>query len=469
MRIVLDYKATGVFGRAALKFPKIVVAAAGVLLLAACAGSTSLGGDPSTVGVSVPFSMQSGYADSDAIKSEIAKIMSKPVDADAAARLALLASPALHQIYFELRIDDRDIVETLARIPSGEPDLERRFAAAIVGRQSRANAAVDRLNFEQHKIALAGAIVRTGLDVRRLHVDAVSARKFVEMNEELKTASDAAAELTRRMARVGNLPRLNEYRESVSQAEVTIQLAKSRQIAVAARERFVRALPLGENRTRLELAGDLPKLPESVAGPEDPEEEALGVRYDIQALRYEIAAQALDLQLDGYDGGQLLSRTRFVQIPLNDVFDPGRIMPPINAPYFSLSIQQVSARAAGYMAQFNRLGNAALQAGSEAREATAARMTTYDIARAYEKTIGPIQERIWDESVYRYNGMLTSVFDLLAEARQRLSVRVAATDALRDFWLADIEYRRAVYVGDPIAGVGSAGSTASSRSGGGGD
>ena len=49
----------------------------------------------------------------------------------------------------------------------------------------------------------------------------------------------------------------------------------------------------------------------------------------------------------------------------------------------------------------------------------------------------PLRKRISDETVLRYNGMLISVFELLADARQQIASVNAYLDALRDFWIAD--------------------------------
>jgi hypothetical protein len=41
--------------------------------------------------------------------------------------------------------------------------------------------------------------------------------------------------------------------------------------------------------------------------------------------------------------------------------------------------------------------------------------------------------------VLRYNGMLSSVWDLLADVRLNISAVNASIDAQRDFWLADTD------------------------------
>ena len=44
----------------------------------------------------------------------------------------------------------------------------------------------------------------------------------------------------------------------------------------------------------------------------------------------------------------------------------------------------------------------------------------------------------------RYNGMLTSVFELLADSREQVASVNAAIDALKSFWLAETELQMAL-------------------------
>jgi hypothetical protein len=92
---------------------------------------------------------------------------------------------------------------------------------------------------------------------------------------------------------------------------------------------------------------------------------------------------------------------------------------------------------------------AAIKARSEAREVYHGYRTTYDVARHYQGEVVPLRKLINDEVVLRYNGMLLSVFDLLADTRaQGLSVS-SATEALRDFWLAEADLQTVLAGGSP--------------------
>jgi outer membrane protein TolC len=77
------------------------------------------------------------------------------------------------------------------------------------------------------------------------------------------------------------------------------------------------------------------------------------------------------------------------------------------------------------------------------REAYAVYRTAYDVARRYRDEIVPLRKRIANENLLRYNGMLISVFELLADAREQIASVNAAIETLRDFWIADAELQRA--------------------------
>ena len=60
----------------------------------------------------------------------------------------------------------------------------------------------------------------------------------------------------------------------------------------------------------------------------------------------------------------------------------------------------------------------------------------------------PLQKRISDENLLRYNGMLIGVFELLADARAQIASVNAAILAQRDFWMAQSDMQMAL-LGSP--------------------
>ena len=67
----------------------------------------------------------------------------------------------------------------------------------------------------------------------------------------------------------------------------------------------------------------------------------------------------------------------------------------------------------------------------------------------------PLREIISEQTLLNYNGMLSDLFGLLADARSRVSANVKAIEAKRDFWLASVDLQAAIY-GGGMSGAGGA-------------
>ena len=104
----------------------------------------------------------------------------------------------------------------------------------------------------------------------------------------------------------------------------------------------------------------------------------------------------------------------------------------------------------------NRLAQIAINGRSEVREAYSAYRTAHDLALHYQNEVVPLRKRISDEMVLRYNGMLISVFELLADAREQIAAVAAAIEAQRDFWIADTDLKFAL-VADTNGGAAARG------------
>ena len=90
------------------------------------------------------------------------------------------------------------------------------------------------------------------------------------------------------------------------------------------------------------------------------------------------------------------------------------------------------------------LAQTAINARSEARESYADYRASYDLARHYRDQVLPARKKLADETLLRYNGMLMSVFELLADARAQIAGVNAAIDAQRDFWIAETDLQAAI-------------------------
>ena len=113
-------------------------------------------------------------------------------------------------------------------------------------------------------------------------------------------------------------------------------------------------------------------------------------------------------------------------------------------PIFDWGGMQRDAMNAQTLMAANQLEATVRSAGSSLRESYSAYRTAYDVARHYRDEVVPVRKVIAEENQLRYNGMLISVFELLADARDQVATVTAALDAQQQFWLADVALQASV-------------------------
>jgi len=109
----------------------------------------------------------------------------------------------------------------------------------------------------------------------------------------------------------------------------------------------------------------------------------------------------------------------------------------LEVPLFDWGGARVAHAEATYMQSLNLLAAAAVNAGSEARESYQDYQASYELARHYRDVVIPLRQKISEETLLRYNGMLLSVFELLADAREQAAAVNNTIIALKEFWIAD--------------------------------
>ena len=266
--------------------------------------------------------------------------------------------------------------------------------------------AAEGVNISDAALARSPARRKAGQDIvllsaqtRKAWTRAVAAAQTARLAAEAKDSAEAGGELARRMARAGNWSKLQQAREQLLLADAAAQLARARQAAFSEREKLIVLLGLWGTQTGFTLPDSLPELP---AQPRElPDVESLALQ------------QRLDLQLAAAQWAR----------------------------------QRAARREPGAEALWDAMGNAArvrelaVKARSEARVAYQGYRTAWDLAKHHETEVLPLSRFIHDETLLRYNGMLASVFELLAEARAQAQAVSSAVEARRDFWLAEIDLR----------------------------
>ncbi|MBC7918154.1 MAG: TolC family protein [Rhodoferax sp.] len=240
-------------------------------------------------------------------------------------------------------------------------------------------------------------------------VQAVAAAHSAHALRDAQATAQTAGELARRMVQAGNLSKLNQAQYQDRLSEAALAVARADQQAFVAREQLVQVLGLWGAQTQFELADTLPALPNAAQDMPDFEARAVQARTDL-------AQATFDWQLK-------------------------RTPPTAPRDLWDIMGDGASVRAL------------AVKVRSEARAAYFSYRSSYDIAKHLQTEVLPLRQFIHDELVLRYNGMLTSVFDVLADTQAMTMAKRDSVVAQRDFWLAHANLQ-ALLAGAPIDALG---------------
>jgi outer membrane protein TolC len=400
--------------------------------------------------------------EADSVAARVKELLAAPLSVDNAVRVALLNNPGLQARYAELGIAEADLVQasrwsgptlSFARLRRGD-EIEREASIFfdVLGLISiPLSTKAQGQRFEAAKHRAAEETLRLALDARKAWIGAVAAQQAELYLQDVKEAAEASADLARRMAEVGNWPRLTQAREQAFYADATAQLARARHAQVAARERLTRLLGLWGEQTAFALPERLPEPPATVKESAELEAQAARQRLDVQAARREAASLAASLDLTKVTRYVNLIEVGALRNTETGQEDQRGWELELRIPIFDFGGARAARAEHLYMQGVNRTAETAVRARSEVREAYGAYRTAFDLAGHYRDEIVPLRKRISQEVLLRYNGMLSSVFELLADARDSVASVNAYLGAQRDFWLADADLQMALTTGSPGA------------------
>ena len=412
----------------------------------------------------------------------IAQWLRQPVDSDTAVRIALLNNPALQARLEALGVQDAQRVQaltlpnphlSLGRFANGhEREIERQLSFGLLDLLTLPwRTRWQGLQIEQATLGTGQDVLRLAADTRRAWLRAVAAQQVLAAHTRMAEAAEAGGELARRMVQVGNWSRLQQARELAVQQDAAAQLARARLTATLEREQLTRLMGLWGPQAQYPLAEQLPPLPAqatALQGSANIEATALRERLDLRALRRDLdqvadrqgwaavgsvfgdigIAYSRNTAVDKASGHSEVTRGWELELPL-PLFDWGGAAHARSR----AEVQQSAAL----------LQDGALRARSEARTSWHRYRTAWDLAHQQQAEVLPLARFVQDETVLRYNGMLSSVWDLLAQARLATQAVATTTEAQRDFWLAETDLQLALTGTSPGALPGLSATPASSN------
>jgi len=447
---------------------RMTATALAAMLLAGCASFSQDGGfgpveQLTKERIDQSPSYQRTSAQSDSAQSRVGALLRQTLSADSAVEIALLNNRELQASYAELGIAEADLVRagrlanpsfSFGRLSGhGAVEIDRAVLFDVLGLFTMPLAKqMEQRRFDQAQLQAAYETVGVAAQARKAFFEAVTAQQLVAYFSQVKQAADASNDLAKRMVLAGNFSKLAQMREQSFYSDATTNLAKAQHQAVAAREQLVRALGLSGDQLDFTLPERLPGLPDAPADPKDAEQTAIDKRLDVLMARRATEATAKSLGLSkttrfinvlhaGYQNKSATGESRSNGYEIE-----------LELPLFDFGTARVARAEATYMQAVHRTAAVAARAQSEVRESYSAYRTAYDVAQHFRDEVVPLRKRISDENLLRYNGMLASVFELLADSRDQISSVTGAVEALRDYWIAETNLQSAMSGRSPIGG-----------------
>ena len=379
------------------------------------------------------------------LDARVAELLREPLTANSAVQIALLQRPGLQARLHELGIADAELVQA-SRLPN--PGVTLTFwrsgeweGSLVVDLLRLLRLTPERELAEAHlkqvQLETTQAVLQTAASAERAYWQLMAARQMLEQAERMQEACDAAAELARRAEAAGNFSALRALRELGFAQEAALTLARARSESALAQEAMARELGI----SNFTLPEHMPALPmQPLALPDKALEARLDVQASMQAA--EVAAKSLGLtRRVGFVnvlevGAARRSGDRGAELRLElPLFDWGEAR--------NARAESVYAQA---LAQAAEVG---LKARAEIASSHQRYLASYTIARRYRDEVLPVRARAAEQNLKRYNAMLISVLDLLADAREQSVSVQAAIAAERDFHLAESEFHQALWGSAP--------------------
>ncbi|WP_424194608.1 TolC family protein [Ampullimonas aquatilis] len=430
------------------------------VLLSGCASLSSDGGNAvinrlTQDRLAQPIQFIRSDNEQQTLTEQVNQLLTSPLTLDHALQIALTNNRGLQAIYAQVGIAEADWVQaTRLANPGLSFSRTRRADELLIDRTFSLNlinflvtplaSKIEQQRFEQVKLLVSQEALQVAAATRKAWFEAVAAEQTVLYTKQVGSAVEASTELARNMTKVGNWSKRDQLREESFLAEANVLITRSQANAISSREKLARLLGLNSAQSHYTLPERLPDLPEQALLADDLEQLAMQQRLDIQAAQKEREGLVRALGLT--------KATRLINVlelgyvrnsETNRAAEKGYEI-RLEVPLFDWGGARVARAEGRYMQSLHQLADTALRAQSEVRESYQLYQGQYALAKHYRDTVVPLRKQIADENLLRYNGMLISVFELLADAREQINSTTAYLDALKGYWLAEADLQQAL-------------------------
>ncbi|WP_390913588.1 TolC family protein [Pseudosulfitobacter sp. SM2401] len=429
-------------------------------------------------------------AENEALRKQVhGMVHRKTISADTAVQVALLNNKGLQASYANVGLSAAEAwqqatpenpVVSLGILGIGAAELgayraiEGMIATNILDAKIRKQRiALADVNFRAAQLTAVNDTLSLANQTRQAWINAVAAFEAVSYLKRAKATSDAGSELALKLGETGALNKAGQAREHAFNAELAGQLGKARLNAARAKEDLTKLMGLWGAEVDYYVPDSLPALPRSIGRVTNVEGKALRNRVDLRVAKLGLEAQAAAFGLT--DQTRLVTDLEIIagfetEREAEDGETETETTPQLELefaiPIYDTGKARMRKAELMYLQAANVLAERAVNVRSEARGAENSYHASYKIARHYRDVVVPLRMTVEEEALLSYNGMITSTFELLTDARERLGASLEAANAKRDFYLAQAELTAAIY-GGGSGSAGAGGESATLAAGGG--
>jgi len=376
--------------------------------------------------------------------------LAKPLDADAAVRIAIANSPRLRAALDELGIAGGELAAALAIGPvqidaqyrrgsAGAYELELDAVQSVLGLVTapRRRAAA-RAELDAARAHATAATLRLASRVIVAFADLTAAQQELELRRTAFDAADAAATLRERMHAAGTASDLAQARDRDAREQARIDLGRAEAALAIRREAINALLGLSGDQTKWTATGRLPDVPALAPALDTLESHAVAASLELVEANARVTAAAnragdasvrawlpelgAGVSVIDTDGKTEVGPALRLGIPLLD----------------QSSGQRARAEAALRRDEHTR-DAVAVELRARARAARIAALASHAEARHLHDVVLPLRQQIVDETLLHYNAMDADPFALIVARRELVEAGHQYVDALRRYWRAMTE------------------------------
>jgi len=387
-----------------------------------------------------------------------AAIGNEEISREVAVRTAFAHNAKVRELYATLGIANADVLEAsrlanprigyvhLSPEGGGLSQITRSISldftsALLLPARNR----LARGEFEREREQVADALLELATRVEAAWYEAVSAAQVAELREIAATAGDASGEMAQRLHDAGNISPKALALEKATSAEQRVAAARAKADAIRARTALADEMGVS-TRLGWRIPARLPALAEKA--PQLDEDglvrQASDLRLDLSEARRQVATSEDFARVThrwrwfgdiegGYeresdtDGARLRGPSISVGLP---IFNQGQG-----------SVLRADSQAEGARA---RVTEAELRVRNEVARGLDRVSAAREVAEAYRTALLPQHDIVVQSTQQEHSFMLVGVFELLQARRAQIDASQAYLEAVRDYWIARSELKRAV-------------------------